>query len=89
MFLIGQNLIHAHMTYSFLELLILILVALVQMFIVWSLFLTTSKKYCMKWNENKETYIFTRITMLKNPVFYLELKSLSTIFVLYQSHEHF
>ena len=48
MFFIGQNLKQVHVKCSFLELLIFFSLTLVQIFsIVWSLFLTTSKKYYM------------------------------------------
>ena len=43
------------MTYAFLELLISFLLALVQILIVWILFLTTSKEYCMEIQTPKET----------------------------------
>ena len=56
MFFIGQNLKHVLLTYFFLELLISFLSTLVQMFIVWSLFLTTLKKEILYVNTNsKET----------------------------------
>ena len=55
MFFIGQNLKHVSMTYSFLELLIIFLSTLVEIFIIWGLFLTTSKKYCMLIQTPKKT----------------------------------
>ena len=57
MFFIGQNVKNALMTYSFLELLILFLSTLVEIFIVWSLFLTTSKKYLCKYKLQRKPII--------------------------------
>ena len=46
MLFVGQNLKHVHMTYSFLELLIFFSLTL-DTISVWSLFLTSRKKYSM------------------------------------------
>ena len=93
MFFIGQNLKHVHMTYSFLELLIFFWLTL--LFIVWNLFITTSKKYRIwiqiSWETNPEvkTNIFTCFWYWcwKNLFLNVKLKLL-IYFNFSQFHEH-
>ena len=54
MFLIGQNLRHVYMTYSFLELLIFLWFTLLDVNCL-EFTSTTSKKYCMRIQTPKET----------------------------------
>ena len=65
MFFISQNLMHVHMTYSFLELLIFFF-----------LFLSTPKKYCLwiqtSWETNHEILI---INLVKNSFFKCKIKT--------------
>ena len=95
MFFIGQNLSHVNMTYSFHKLLNFFLLTLIQIFIVWSLFLTTSKEISLhvntnskgnqSRNKNQEIYISTCFwyRCWKILLFYLELKSLINNFYIF------
>ena len=93
MLFIGQNWKHVHMTYSFLELLIFFWLTL--LFIVWNLFITTSKKYRIwiqiSWETNPEvkTNIFTCFWYWcwKNLFLNVKLK-LVIYFNFSQLHEH-
>ena len=72
---IGQNLKHVHMTYSFLELLIFFWLTL-DTISVWSLFLSSQKKYFMWVQTLWETNYKIKTIIFKNLFFDVKLKFL-------------
>ena len=89
MLFIGQNLKYVHMTYSFLELLIFFWLML-DTISIWSLFLTSRKKYSMWIQTLWETNHEIKTIIFKNLFFNVKLKFLMLWINLNfsQFHEH-